>query len=606
MKKIEKFNLPEHTSKLYEIEAMSSISLSKEVADKINEIIEYLNTFENLDLEWKQDIEGRIAKGVVFMKDNLINSLHELLEILKASGYIDDKIEEYSGYIKQRLNNLLGLITEGSTTMDAEIIDGRTDGKGHLKPNLGENIRDAFRLLYNHLNVKLLEDISFYDKFSNVSYSNDPAYNRLGNEKPFNLDCDILAVAPKGYKVAVTVWDGDNKLGDTGWQDKVVIPKGFATKLGIKKESDGPISIHEVQNIHFEVEHIDIKEFNVSDSLEYTSGGFYSNIRLCAKYVTPVKPVTITCTPNHNVSAKCYRVDSGSRVFQRDTGWKSSVTLQPGLEYEINFKRADNSAILRSDLKEINFTTHNIDIELNENIKSICHRGYNVGAPENTLIAFRLAKKVGFKYVECDVSFTSDNVPVLLHDNTVDRTSNGSGAISSMTYEEASALDFGSWFSEEYEGEKIPTFEEFIILCRNLGLHPYIEIKYGATQLQVEKLVDIVARHGMKGKVTYISFEVNLLSYVFNKDKNARLGFICNTFTDSNLQSVKHLNANNNLFIDLNVSNVTEDYVMRCVSNDLPMEVWSVNNASNILNADTYISGFTTDYVLTECLFKEA
>ena len=112
----------------------------------------------------------------------------------------------------------------------------------------------------------------------------------------------------------------------------------------------------------------------------------------------------------------------------------------------------------------------------NPNIRAVNHRGYCTEAPENTLSAFRLSKKMGFRYVECDVSFTSDTVPVLLHDSTVDRTSNGSGNISAMTLEQVKALDFGSWKSAEYAGEKIPTFEEFMLLCKQIGLHPYIEI----------------------------------------------------------------------------------------------------------------------------------
>ena len=100
-----------------------------------------------------------------------------------------------------------------------------------------------------------------------------------------------------------------------------------------------------------------------------------------------------------------------------------------------------------------------------DEIKAVAHRGYSTEAPENTLPAFRLAKENGFDYVECDVVFTSDNVPVLLHDSSIDRTSNGEGKISSLTYEEVSQYDFGSWFSEEYAGVKIPTFDEFLKLC---------------------------------------------------------------------------------------------------------------------------------------------
>ena len=90
MKEIKHFLLPEHTNTLYENEALSSISLTKEVASKINEIVDVLNEFANDDIEWKQLIEGKINSSVVFMKDNLINSLYDLFVTLKNSGSIDD------------------------------------------------------------------------------------------------------------------------------------------------------------------------------------------------------------------------------------------------------------------------------------------------------------------------------------------------------------------------------------------------------------------------------------------------------------------------------------------------------------------------------------
>lgn len=74
-------------------------------------------------------------------------------------------------------------------------------------------------------------------------------------------------------------------------------------------------------------------------------------------------------------------------------------------------------------------------VNYDSNVKAINHRGYSAIAPENTIPAYIMSKKMGFTYVECDVSFTSDGVAVLLHDNTIDRTSDGSGAISGLTYE---------------------------------------------------------------------------------------------------------------------------------------------------------------------------
>jgi glycerophosphoryl diester phosphodiesterase len=201
------------------------------------------------------------------------------------------------------------------------------------------------------------------------------------------------------------------------------------------------------------------------------------------------------------------------------------------------------------------------------NIKAINHRGYSAGAPENTLPAYVLSKKNGFTYVECDVAFTSDNVAVLLHDNTIDRTSNGSGNISSMTYTKASTYDYGSWFNEanpdikaDYSGVKIPTFTQFIILCKHLGLHPYIELKSSGnySQSQITQIVDEVKLCGMNGKVTYISFNNTFLQYVKTADPSARLGYLTSTVNDTAITNCENLKTETNeVFMDAKLASLT-------------------------------------------------
>lgn len=231
----------------------------------------------------------------------------------------------------------------------------------------------------------------------------------------------------------------------------------------------------------------------------------------------------------------------------------------------------------------------------NDNINSVNHRGYSE-APENTISAFKLSHKKGFKYVECDVSFTSDGMPVLLHDGTVDRTSNGTGNISAMTFEAVRALDFGSWKSEDYAGEKIPTFEEFIALCRNLGLHPYIELKQGTAD-QIGALAGLVKRYGMKGKVTWISFVPDFLALIKTADPEARLGYVVSEVTAATIKTVTDsLKSDvNEVFIDCAAGNATAKAVQLCADADIPLEVWTVNTEDGIKALDPYISGVTSD-----------
>lgn len=232
------------------------------------------------------------------------------------------------------------------------------------------------------------------------------------------------------------------------------------------------------------------------------------------------------------------------------------------------------------------------------NVRAVNHRGYCTIAPENTIPAFILSKEYGFNYVECDVNFTVDGTAVLLHDDTIDRTSNGTGNVSAMTYNELLAYDFGSWKSEEYAGTKIPTFTEFIKTCRGLGLHPYIELKNG-TEAQIAGLVNTVKAFGMNGKVTYISFSANCLSYVKKADPSARLGYVVDNITSNIIQLAIDLQTSlNEVFIDVNYTSLTEDAANMCIDAGLALEVWTVDTEAEIVALHPYVSGVTSNRIV--------
>ena len=230
-------------------------------------------------------------------------------------------------------------------------------------------------------------------------------------------------------------------------------------------------------------------------------------------------------------------------------------------------------------------------------VLAINHRGYSKEAPENTIPAYILSKQKGYNYVECDVSFTADGVAVLLHDETIDRTSDGSGNISQLTYQQILQYDFGSWFSTKYTGTKIPTFSEFIRYCKGLGLHPYIELKSngGYTSEQIGQIVNEVELCGMKGRVTYISFSSTFLRYVKEHDVQARLGYIANITSSTIAEAVALKTGENEVFMDVNYTYITDSKILSCAENDLPVEVWTVNQASVIKELHPYITGVTSD-----------
>jgi glycerophosphoryl diester phosphodiesterase len=107
----------------------------------------------------------------------------------------------------------------------------------------------------------------------------------------------------------------------------------------------------------------------------------------------------------------------------------------------------------------------------------IAHRGAGKLAPENTLAAFRLGASYGYRTFECDVKLSADGVPFLLHDATLDRTTNGKGPAGERTWAELSQLDAGSWHSRTYAGEPIPTLQAVAAFCLANSFALDLEIK---------------------------------------------------------------------------------------------------------------------------------
>ena len=107
----------------------------------------------------------------------------------------------------------------------------------------------------------------------------------------------------------------------------------------------------------------------------------------------------------------------------------------------------------------------------------LAHRGGGTLAPENTLAGLHKAAELGFGGVEFDVMLSADAVPVLIHDETLERTTSGRGSVAATPYARLSDLDAGSWFGPAYRGERVPTLEQAGKLCVELGLWANIEIK---------------------------------------------------------------------------------------------------------------------------------
>jgi len=112
----------------------------------------------------------------------------------------------------------------------------------------------------------------------------------------------------------------------------------------------------------------------------------------------------------------------------------------------------------------------------------IGHRGAAASAPENTLAGMRMAHQLGASWVEFDVRLSADGRCIVLHDDSVDRTSDGRGLAAMLSFAALRERDAGAWFDKRFAGERIPSFEEVIDLLGTLGLGANVEIKPASGQ----------------------------------------------------------------------------------------------------------------------------
>ena len=169
------------------------------------------------------------------------------------------------------------------------------------------------------------------------------------------------------------------------------------------------------------------------------------------------------------------------------------------------------------------------------------HRGLSNQFPENTVLAFREAGKVPcFFGMETDVQMTKDGVLVCMHDYTIDRTTNGTGKVSDYTWKELRKfwIDGGTGWNDKYTHKlRIPTFKEYLKVCKKANLVPYVELKL-ITPEGIKKTVEMLHQMGFEGKYVLTSFKWRYLKEAA-KYSNAPLEFMHKRYTPELVDKLK-------------------------------------------------------------------
>lgn len=164
----------------------------------------------------------------------------------------------------------------------------------------------------------------------------------------------------------------------------------------------------------------------------------------------------------------------------------------------------------------------------------IGHRGAMGYAPENTLASFELALKMGVDAVECDVHLSREGTVIVIHDDSVNRTTTGTGFIQDLTVREIKRFDAGAWFNKRFRGEKIPTLKNLLgwarkrITRNGLPLGVIIEIKKESTEHPKipRRVTEVIQLEHMRERVVVISFDRGVLYQMKQLDSTIKTGIL--------------------------------------------------------------------------------
>ena len=236
--------------------------------------------------------------------------------------------------------------------------------------------------------------------------------------------------------------------------------------------------------------------------------------------------------------------------------------------------------------------------------KIFAHRGSKGTHPENTLASFKEAVRVGSDGIELDVHLTKDGHLVVIHDETVDRTTNGTGEIRNLTLAEIKAMDAGSWFHNKYAGEKIPTLEEVLLLLTELGFNGQLNIELKTDVIQYKGLVEkCLALQGTKTwpfAIVYSSFNPYTLVELKEANPSQEIGLLFESkeWADKGDAMLEKESYHPDLKL--------LDWAIEWNRNQLPLRVWTVNEDTDINRCfELQIEAIFTDYPEKALQLKE-
>lgn len=301
----------------------------------------------------------------------------------------------------------------------------------------------------------------------------------------------------------------------------------------------------------------------------------------------------------------------------------------------ISFRTYNDDALLYTLRCLVNYDSLNKRIIANQNLEnkfnlsvsypfdnlyplSIAHRGDEASAPENTLPAFRLAKQKGWDFIECDIRLTSDGVPVLLHDPTINRTArNADGTtisetinIADITYEQALTYSFGYYKDAKYADVKICTVEEVLELAKEIGLYIIFDCGNGRVESsnKFEDIYKLIKEYDMLDRVGFVAPSVGYIKPFLDYYPKFFMLMDNQSSYDTLGQVPPAVNLKtpyNRVCFEPDTTHLTTNTIINALNNGLEVGTWLLTTKESMLNLPQQVSSVTsTNYPYKPTLYE--
>lgn len=224
----------------------------------------------------------------------------------------------------------------------------------------------------------------------------------------------------------------------------------------------------------------------------------------------------------------------------------------------------------------------------------IAHRGASGHAPENTLAAFRKAVSLGAAFIETDLQLSRDAHFVAIHDDSVNRTTGGQGAVKDLTLAELRTLDAGSWFGSEFTGERIPTLDELLDFSKKHDVVFYLELKPTGTWGGEHALIGALRESGEIPRAVVISFDSAILESLRKIEPTLMTGLLYDGQIERPIERAVEIGARQ---LAVRGDLLTPALLAEARKKDLQVVCWTVNHPAHMrLLMDAGVDGIMSDY----------